>query len=388
MIVRHIGLKNWRNFRHVDVPLRDRVFLAGPNAAGKSNFLDVFRFLRDIAKPGGGLQKAVNDRGGISKIRCLAARQNPDIEIDLELAEGLESLNGDKAASEWRYAIGIKQETRGHRQPYIAYERVWHRGRQLIERPDADDNADPLRRTQTHLEQINANQQFRDVAKFFEAILYLHLVPQLLKHPESFSGPGIPGDPFGRSFLERVVRTPEKTRRSRLRKIESALLLAVPQIKGLTDVTDESGTPHLEAVYTHWRPTGAKQREDQFSDGTLRLIGLLWSLLEGDSLLLLEEPELSLNSGIVRKIPALIHRIQRQRKRQVFISTHSADLLSDMGIGGEEVLLLTPSVEGTKVELASSIKEVRLMLEHGVSIADAALPRTVPPEVSQLDLFE
>lgn len=388
MIVRHTILKNWRNFRHVDVPLRDRVFLAGPNAAGKSNFLDVFRFLRDIAKPGGGLQKAVNDRGGISKIRCLAARQNPDIEIDLELAEGLESLNGDKSASEWRYAIGIKQETRGHRQPYVAYERVWHRGRQLVDRPDADDNLDPLRRTQTHLEQINANQQFRDVAKFFEAILYLHLVPQLLKHPESFSGPGIPGDPFGRSFLERVVRTPEKTRRSRLRKIESALLLAVPQIKGLTDVTDESGTPHLEAVYTHWRPTGAKQREDQFSDGTLRLIGLLWSLLEGDSLLLLEEPELSLNSGIIRKIPALIHRIQRQRKRQVFISTHSADLLSDMGIGGEEVLLLTPSVEGTTVELASSIKEVRLMLEHGVSIADAALPRTVPPEVSQLDLFE
>lgn len=388
MIVRHTILKNWRNFRHVDVPLRDRVFLAGPNAAGKSNFLDVFRFLRDIAKPGGGLQKAVNDRGGISKIRCLAARQNPDIEIDLELAEGLESLNGDKSASEWRYAIGIKQETRGHRQPYVAYERVWHRGRQLIDRPDADDNLDPLRRTQTHLEQINANQQFRDVAKFFEAILYLHLVPQLLKHPESFSGPGIPGDPFGRSFLERVVRTPEKTRRSRLRKIESALLLAVPQIKGLTDVTDESGTPHLEAVYTHWRPTGAKQREDQFSDGTLRLIGLLWSLLEGDSLLLLEEPELSLNSGIIRKIPALIHRIQRQRKRQVFISTHSADLLSDMGIGGEEVLLLTPSVEGTTVELASSIKEVRLMLEHGVSIADAALPRTIPPEVSQLDLFE
>ncbi len=388
MIVRQIALKNWRNFRHVDVPLRDRVFLAGPNAAGKSNFLDVFRFLRDIAKPGGGLQKAVSDRGGISKIRCLAARQNPDVEIGVELAESLESHNGGKAAGEWRYEIGIKQETRGYRQPYVAYERVWHQGRPLLNRPNADDTSDPLRRTQTHLEQINANQPFREVAKFFEAILYLHLVPQLLKHPESFSGPGIPGDPFGRSFLERVVRTPEKTRRSRLKKIESALLLAVPQIKGLTDVTDESGIPHLEAVYTHWRPTGAKQREDQFSDGTLRLIGLLWSLLEGDSLLLLEEPELSLNSGIIRKIPALIHRIQRQRKRQVFISTHSADLLSDMGIGGEEVLLLTPSVEGTKVELASSIKEVRLMLEHGVSIADAALPRTVPPEVSQLDLFE
>jgi len=72
-------------------------------------------------------------------------------------------------------------------------------------------------------------------------------------------------------------------------------------------------------VYEHWRPQGAKQREDQFSDGTLRLLGLLWSLLEGDSLLLLEEPELSLNSGIIRKLPGLMYRIQRQKRRQVII---------------------------------------------------------------------
>jgi len=382
MIVTHLVLKNWRNFRQVNVPLRERVFLAGPNASGKSNLLDVFRFLRDISKQGGGLQKAVSDRGGISKIRCLAARQDPDVEIEVALSETPDSK------TEWKYAIGIKQESRGYRLPYISFERVWHGGEQILDRPDSDDEKDELRKTQTHLEQINANSRFRQISRYFESILYLHLVPQLLKHPEAFVGPTIPGDPFGRNFLDRIVRTPEKTRRSRLTKIESALLMAVPQIKNLIDVTDESGMPHLEAVYTHWRPTGARQREDQFSDGTLRLIGLLWSLLDGDSLLLLEEPELSLNAGIVRKIPALIHRMQRQRNRQVILSTHSADLLSDMGIGGDEVLLLTPSAEGTKVQLASSVKEVKLMLEEGVSIADAALPRTVPPDVSQLDLFQ
>ena len=382
MIVSHVVLKNWRNFRSVDVKLHERVFLAGPNASGKSNFLDLFRFLRDIAKAGGGLQKAVNDRGGLSKLRCLAARQHPDVEIEVHLAES------SRQEPIWKYAIGIKQESRGYRQPYLAYERVWHRSEQLLDRPEEDDKRDQLRRTQTYLEQINANNRFRDIARFFESVLYLHLVPQLVRHPESFSGPGIPGDPFGRSFLERVVRTPEKARRSRLKKIESALRVAVPQIKELTDIKDEGGVPHLEAVYEHWRPMAGKQREDQFSDGTLRLIGLLWSLMEGDSLLLIEEPELSLNSGIVRKVPAVIHRVQRQKKRQIIISTHSADLLSDKGIGGEEVLLLTPSVEGTRVQLASSIDEIRLLLEEGLSVAEAALPRTVPPEVHQLDLFE
>lgn len=382
MLVTRVILKNWRNFRSVNVALGERVFIVGPNASGKSNFLDVFAFLRDIAKPGGGLQRAVDERGGISKVRCLAARQHPDVELEFHLAESVESQDV------WRYGIGIRQQTRGYRQSELSYERVWHGDDTITERPDEEDRQDPLRLTQTHLEQISANSKFREIARFFDSVSYLHIVPQLLRNPEAFSGPNLPGDPYGRSFLERVARTSENVRKSRLRKIESALRIAVPQLKHLTDIKDETGVTHLEAVYEHWRPMGAKQREDQFSDGTLRLIGLLWSLLESDSLLLLEEPELSLNAGIVTRLPGLIYRLQRQRRRQVLMSTHSADLLSDKGIGGEEVLLLTPSAEGTTVEAASSVSEVRDLLEAGVSIADAALPRTSPLQAPQLDLFE
>lgn len=379
MIVTRLILRNWRNFRTADIDLTQRVFVAGPNAAGKSNLLDVFAFLRDIAKAGGGLQKAVTERGGISKIRCLAARKYPDVEVEVHVAD-----NG----TPWSYAIGLKQEARGYRQPLLTYERVMRGDQTVRERPDSEDQKDPLRLTQTHLEQINANAEFRELVRFFESISYLHLVPQLLRHPEAFSGPGIPGDPFGKSFLEKIARTPASTRKARLKRIEEALRIAVPQLKELRDVKDETGIPHLEALYEHWRPHGARQREDQFSDGTLRLLGLLWALLEGDSLLLLEEPELSLNAGIIRKLPSLMYRIQRQKKRQLIISTHSPDLLSDPGIGGEEVLLLIPSDEGTKVEVASTNKEIRDLLEGGLTVADAALPKTIPQSLSQLDLFE
>jgi predicted ATPase len=372
MIVSRAVLKNWRNFQKADVQMTDRVFLVGPNASGKSNFLDVFRFLRDIAKPGGGLQKAVEDRGGLSKIRCLAARRDPTVEIEVYLAE-----SADKEPR-WRYSIGIKQEVRGNRQPYLTHERVWEDDEPLISRPDKMDKNDRLRLTQTHLEQINSNELFREISRFFESVQYLHIVPQLLRHPEAFPGPEIPGDPFGRKFLEHVAKTQEKTRKSRLKKIEIALQNAVPQLKHLSFVKDNSGFPHLEAVYEHWRAKGGKQREDQFSDGTLRLIGLLWSLLEGDSLLLLEEPELSLNAGIICKLAPLIAKLQRQKGRQVMISTHSADLLSDKGIGGEMVLVLTPSKEGTEVHPSSSDQEIMDLLEGGFSIADAVLPRTAP----------
>jgi predicted ATPase len=381
MIISRLVLKNWRNFRSVDVRFAQRVFLTGPNASGKSNLLDVFRFLRDIAKPGGGLQSAVRDRGGLSKIRCLAARKEPDIEITVELSEEW------SAPANWRYAIGIKQQPRGLRQPVLQFEKIWRDDQLIRERPDAEDNADQERLTQTNLEQISSNAGFREIAKFFESIRYLHLVPQLLRHPESFQGPTTPDDPFGRNFLEMVVKTPEKTRRSRLKKIEEAVRAAVPQMRDLIDTKDETGVPHLEATYEHWRPNAGKQREDQFSDGTIRLIGLFWSLLDGDAPLLLEEPELSLHSGIISKLPEIFFKLQRQRRRQLFVSTHSGDMLSQKSIGGEEVLVLTPDKEGTVVEAASSIKEVRDLLDSGLSVADAVLPRTTPGNLNQLDLF-
>ena len=342
--------------------------------------LDVFRFLRDIAKPGGGLQSAVRDRGGLSKVRCLSARREPDIEIEVELSE-------DGNSPTWRYGIGIRQQTRGYRQPVLQFERIWHEDTLLLSRPDSGDKKDEERLTQTHLEQISSNAEFREIAKFFQSIRYLHLVPQLLRHPEAFQGPNVPDDPFGRNFLEMVVKTPEKTRRSRLKRIEDAVRAAVPQMRDLTDTRDEAGIPHLEATYEHWRPNAGKQREDQFSDGTLRLIGLFWSLLDGDAPLLLEEPELSLHAGIVSKLPEIFFKLQRQKKRQIFVSTHSGEMLSQKSIGGEEVLILRPDKEGTVVEVASSIREIRDLLNSGLSVADAILPYTSSSNLHQLEMF-
>jgi predicted ATPase len=383
VIISKISLCNWRNFRDVTVAdMGLRVFLVGPNASGKSNFLDAMRFLRDLAKPGGGLQKAISDRGGLSKIRCLAARKEPQIEITVMLAEAV----GAKPV--WEYSVGIKQESRGKRQPVLTFEKVYKNEELLIDRPDKEDREDPLRLTQTFLEQINANQKFREVSEFFEEILYLHLIPQLVRHPEDFQGPKISDDVFGRSFLERVAKTSARTRKSRLDKIERALKVAVPQLKEFQLSRDDLGVPHLEATYTHWRPNAGKQREDQFSDGTLRLIGLLWSLLEGDSLLLLEEPEMSLHKGVVSRLPGLLWRLQDKKERQVIITTHSPDLLSAQGINAREVVLLTPTFEGTGAEKSSSRAEIVELLTAGMSLGDAVFPKAEPKKIQQLSLFD
>jgi predicted ATPase len=378
MIISRIILKNWKNFRSIDAKLKERTFVVGPNASGKSNFLDAFRFLRDIAKPGGGLQKAISDRGGISKLRCLAARKDPEIVVGISLSE-YGSVEVD-----WKYEIGIKQEARGHHMPYLSYEKVWKGEKLVVERPEPEDAKDKERLGQTYLEQINANKDFRDVAKYLEKALYLHIIPQLLKYPAAFAGADLPDDPFGKGFLDKLAKTPEKTRTAWIKKIDAALRIAVPQLKELHYKKDENGKPHLEALYQHWRPDAGKQKEEQFSDGTLRMIGLLWALQEGDGLLLLEEPELSLNAAIISRLPAIIYKIQKQKRRQVIMTSHSADLLADKGISLHEVLVFTPDKEGTKIDLAVDIAEVRAMLEGGMTPGDAILPRTAPKNIQQL----
>ena len=379
-----LKLKNWRNFVDVDLELGERLFVTGPNACGKSNLLDAFRFLRDIAKVGGGLQFATEERGGIGKMRCLAARKLPGIALEVELRDG----RGTDAPV-WTYGIGLKQEARGKRRHILTHERVSRDGTVLLDRPDAEDERDPLRLTETHLEHVGTNQDFRPIAETLRKIHYLHLVPQLLRFPELVHRDAQPEDPYGIRFLDRILETPERQRTSRLNRIEGALRIAVPELSELHVVRDHRGSPHLEAVYKHWRPNAGRQREDQFSDGTLRLIALLWTLLDGDGLLLLEEPEISLHSSIVAKLPSLIWRLQRAKRRQVFISSHSVDLFSDSGIAAEEVALLRPSgTDGAEVRLASQRDEIRTLLEAGMNAADAALPTTHPNDLAQLTLFD
>lgn len=375
MQIEQLNLRNWMNFKTVNLALQGRAFIVGPNASGKSNLLDALKFLRDVADTEGGFQRAVRARGGVSQIRCLYARKLPNVLLDVTVR-----TNGTR----WRYLLEFKQDN--IRRPFIEREEVYREGECILQRPDADDRTDPNRLTQTHLEQVNANRAFREVATLLGGIRYLHVVPQLIRDADRVKVRK--GDPYGSDFLEQIARTNKRTLQSRLRRINTALRVAVPQLKELKLEPDERGVPHLMGLYEHWRPNAGWQSEEQFSDGTLRLLGLLWAFLEGSAPLLLEEPELSLHTAVVQYIPAMMVRAARKTQRQIIISTHSVELLTDESISPEEVNMLQPSPDGTRVVPASSLSEIRTLLEHGTPIGEIVMTHTAPKQAEQLALFE
>ncbi len=384
MIISKIELFNWKNFHRCEVGVQERCFVVGANAAGKSNFIDALRFLRDVAKQGGGLQTAVRVRGGITKIRCLAARKQSDVKLAIELSES------DSRELCWHYELNFKHTGGGIRenQVKIVSEKVFsgREQRYVLDRSAETLGEDEETLKYTYLEQPNANKDFRVIQQFLQNVEYLNVVPQMVRESASSSYSGDKEDYYGRNFLKRLALLNDNTRRSYFRKINEFLKLAVPQLEELSFVKDEIGVPHLEARYVHWRTRGSKQQEMQFSDGTLRLIGFLFALIDSNGVLLLEEPEINLHPGIVAQFPEFIAKIQRVKKggRQVFITTHSYDILSNEGIAPEEVLLLTNSPEGTEVEVLSDVEKAKNILAAGFSMADVVMPLTKPRSIESM----
>jgi predicted ATPase len=370
-----VKLQNWRNFDEVDVPLGQRVFLFGPNASGKSSFLDVFRFLRDIADERGGLKRAVDDaRGGIRALRSLHVGRDAEVvvkvRVELEAHEPL-----------WLYALHLRED-----QGRVMVEReVVKRGDEvLLRRPDADDRSDPARLTQTHLEQVNANQGFRRLAELFASTQYIHVVPELVRQPDLS---GARAGAFGRAFIERIAQAPKKTRDARLRRIQKALKAALPGFDELRFEHDVLRWPRLAGRHERWRGADAWQYEDRFSDGTLRLVGMLWALLESEAPLLLEEPELSLHPAVVRQLPRMIANVARAQGRQVLISTHAEQIMAEGGIDPSEILIFEPGARETRVWLAREDPQFQIVAAAGGSLAELLVARTRPRDVQHLALW-
>jgi len=377
MLITRVRLKNWKNFGDVDVACGKRVFLIGPNASGKSNFLDALRFLRDVAQDG--LKQAVDSRGGMIAIRYLGARKPPDVVVAINLDDV------------WEYELSF---TFDNKELKITKESVFKtengKKTRLLSRPDAVDRQDKMRLTQTALQQVNVNKDFREIADFLTSIEYRHILPQLVRDPRGFSSSPIKNDPYGRDLVSKIWNTPLRSRNAYLKRINNALIIAVPQLSNLSvDMDQTTGFPHLKVQYDHWRKCGGYQNESVFSDGTLRLLALLWSIFDAKGPLLLEEPDLSLHEDIVRQLPALFARLDRDRKkapRQIFITTHAEAMLSSRGIGANEVLRLEPANEGTKINTAS--RTDKKLMEEGLSAAEVFLPKTRPANIDQMTLFE
>ncbi len=374
-----VVLRNWKNFPEADVDLGRRVFIVGRNAIGKSNFIDVFRFLRDLVLSGGGLAMAIHKRDGISNVRS-RFNHGTDTKIKVQVRVQNEAHEG------WEYELVFDEAKRhdsrapGGKSLAICAESLKEIGRENPAHIKRGVGVWKQGGSQTLLENENAIDRFRGFIDFLAGTIYLHLVPQMVRENQGPLTDAIGADSFGRGLLEQIKATPGVEKRKRLKTIQAILQKVNPQFSGLEQVEDAAGRPHLQVVFKDWRMYGSKQDERQFSDGTLRLIGLLWSLQMPGGTILLEEPELSLHAGLAGELAPYLAQMSRKfGNRQIMVATHSEALMADEGIRPSEILLVQQAKEGSVVTQGAKIEAVNRQLNAGLLASQAVLPMVYGP---------
>jgi len=285
MKFRKIVLKNWRNFREEEVKVGDHLLIFGGNASGKSNFLDAFRFLRDISSQGGGLQKAVLCRGGMRNVRNFYVRQE-DVEVHVEME--------DEFGKQWTYEIVFNQAQK-QKEVVVVREYVSCDGETLLDRPNEEDRKDPARLSASFLNFTVANKDFRVIPEFFSSI--------------QVAG----------NFLWEMETTPVETLISDLKLIEE-FLRSVLDLNITLDAKEEYG--HTSILFRVGR---RKVREEDISDGTFRLMGLFWHALHARETLLIEELERNFSRRIVLQLPRILR--WGNPDLQVLATTYSPEVI-------------------------------------------------------------
>ena len=336
-MITRVQIKHFRNLADVDVHLGPLTVLVGRNGAGKSNFLDALRFVRDALTDG--VNTAIYKRGGIEAIRHRSLQTPPD---DIEIA--LEVTTPDGKAR-YTFTVGTEQqEYRRVKAEALQYESKINAVSEIeFETKDGKWITYPTDAfvTQKRMSTLIippdtlmlptlSNFFYLDLEPVLSSITATtcyRVFPNTLKLPQkqtSFSLLSEDGQNFA-TTLQSIISDEE---------FLPDLISALARItQGIQDINVMEWGGYLVVNLKKVQGLGSLSFPiDQESDGTLRVLALLVALYQKapNHLIAVEEPELSIHPGALAVLSEVIE--EAATRSQVIITTQSPDLISRFGV--------------------------------------------------------
>lgn len=344
-MISRLRVQNFKSLRQVDIELGPLNVLVGPNMGGKSNIVDVFRFIYDLVSPPvgfEGLTYALAQRNSFEEILWKGLNEGI-IGIELEGTSGAQH-------EQERFAYSVEIAMGASKFPYVQKEslRVGLRGneRELIvdergqrwlvnaEGQHIASSSGNIRSAMGHAppdwEGYRAQQSILSW-RFFQLVPPVMRVPTptaswgtLNRHGENLSG----------WLMQLQTRFPDEFAR-----INEVACDVFPGLRRLLTSPTPQGTVYLashEAGLT--RPVNVWQ----MSDGELAFIGLLsliYAPLEhGSDLYCIEEPENHLHSKLLSTLVRLTRQLRQRLAEQgtplaqLIVTTQSPYLVDQMNL--------------------------------------------------------
>ncbi len=405
MAITNIKVSNFKSFKDLDLNLGRFNVIIGANASGKSNLVEIFRFLRDIE--GDKLDDAVFMHGGSSSLLNRKMGVTEDLRItavsdseaiwtrrsrfirvyestyELALHFGNES-NGIRIVSDalrQGFRMGTLKEEGGQllEAEVIAKGDLWVRvvdGKTsvVIEPPDLGRQleeeqillpmpliSDLVSRSTGVSALVQARYSLLAPRRgFFSSVGIYNIAPHLAKEP-STAGSKPELQENGKNLaivLKQILADPEKSRKfhNLLRDIlPFALEVGTEQYLG------DSVLLRLREEYYE-----GSLLANLLSDGTVDVAALITALyFEDKDVVIIEEPERNIHPHLISRLVAMMK--DASRNKQIVVTTHSPEVVRNAGV--ENLLLITRDEGGfSTISRPAEKEEVMVFLKNDLGL--------------------
>jgi len=309
-----ITIKNFKSIRDQTLELNSLNVLIGANGSGKSNLIEVFRFLHEAINQN--LAGYTAKKGGADNLLHMGRKNSPDMKIKVEFGEG------DKSNAYELKVFGTDENDL-----YISSETAFYHERKEYQRPyehriSAGSHESRLK-GDWH---ISAHQIAADISKY--RIYHFHDTSETASVKKSCH---VEDCSFLRPQAENLaafLNWMQKKHPVHFANVQDI----IAQVAPFFDEFDlKPSRLNSDQIFLEWkeRCCDAYFNATSLSDGSLRFICLATLLMQPDipPLVLLDEPELGLHPAAVKLLANML--MNASVRTQVIVATQSTTLVNN-----------------------------------------------------------
>lgn len=347
MKLKSLRVQHYKSLSDVYIEFSPTTILVGPNSSGKSNVVDVLRFIRDSVWHG--LDHAISERGGIDVLRQYSPTKPYTLSISLEFDQQVKGKGNTASYSLKISGSGSTYRVESEEAQWNQIELTYNEASNSVEITGNDPVR--LRRDKHGKVFVNGEERtavvpsdqlaIRPFASYGDSLSATELAHELgglrftAIYPNTLRLPSRPDT--DKRLKEDCSNWASILKAMRQRKageeaLHRVLELMRQVLPGLEQVTVRLIGGYLVPQFLiREKPDSRPHYFDpvQLSDGTLRLFGIFLSLYQvpHPDFLAIEEPELTIHPGLLRLLAEAFKEVSE--RTQLLVTTHSPYFLDN-----------------------------------------------------------
>jgi len=413
MAIKNINVKNFKSFKEIEINLNKFNVLIGANASGKSNFIQIFKFLRDVIQLG--LDNAISLQGGLEYLRNINIGHYENFSVNISM----DSDSGFIARRIKKELIGIKtyesnyaftmmfvnkdkdfeiiQDKLTQKCDFFSFKEykeelkekeMLGKGEIIYKNDNGKLSMNIKKPSKVPIEKEDILPKFimeekiplktlllenpivllHPVEKIFNDFAIYDFDPKLPKKATPITGKAdLEEDGSNLSIVLKNI-TAEKSKKRTFCNLISELLPFIDDVD-VERFADKSLLFKLREKYfkSDYLPASF------ISDGTIHITAMILALFFGKKpITIIEEPERNIHPYLISKLVKLMMDASRKEQmvnKQIIITTHNPEIVKNAGM--ENLLLVARNEDGFSVVSRPIDKEeVKTFLKNKIGIEE------------------